>query len=220
MKVKILMSGPIRPSIENVIQNIQSLREQLEDCEVYLLTWKGNNLENIKPHVDYLFEISEPSDEFIKKHVTGRTKQQRELNGQIESWTSSIYKMTHGVRMLCELSNCKDDDIVIRIRTDSIFSFHPNVLKNLINTVGNTYTVRNRKSSGCGLDDWFAITKFKNLRDVWTILDYNKEVQSSWNAEDLIFSRVKHYNIPIRYFDTSIVDCYIIRDNNFKHYFD
>jgi len=220
MKVKVFMSGPLRPNVQSVINNIQSIKSQLKNCEIYLLTWAGQSTENIRDYVDYFFEVQEPSLEFINKHVTARTKQQRELNGQLESWTYSIYKMVQGVRLLCELSDCKEEDVVIRIRTDSFFLFKPGILQQLVENVENKYIVRNRKSSGCGFDDWFGITKFKNLRDIWTILDYNQNIYSAWNAEGLIFSRLKQYNIPIHFFDTSIVDCYLLRDNDFKHYYE
>lgn len=219
MTTHIFMTGPIRPTEEDVIYNIKKLRSQLNNSKVYLLTWRGQLTEKIRSHVDCSFEISEPSDQFIYKHVTERTKQQKQLKNEIECWTLSIYKMIHGVQMLCELSDCKDDDTIIRIRTDSIFSFKDGYLQHLVDTVGNTYTVRNRKIGGYEFDDWFAITKFINLRDVWTILDYNQTVAASWNAEGIINSQVKKYNIPIRFFDSSVVDCYIIRENGFKHYF-
>jgi hypothetical protein len=220
MTVKVLMSGPIRPTSADVLHNIELLRSQLSDCKVYLLTWRGQLTDEIRSHVDHAFEITEPSDSFVYGHVTARTIQQQQLGDQLESWTTSIYKMIHGVRMLCELVDCDDEDVVIRIRTDSIFSFKPGHLQHLVDTVGNTYTARNRKTSGCGVDDWFVITRFKHLRNVWTILDYNQTISSSWNAEGIIHSQIQTHAIPIRFFDTSVVDCYILRPNGFKHYYD
>lgn len=218
--MKVLMSGPIRPDVYSVLEVIRSVKRQFHPTLFFLTTWEGQLTDDIRKEVDHSFEIPEPSNEFILRNVVSRTRQQRELYGQLETWTFSMYKMVKGVQEVCKIARqyCHDDDLVIRIRTDSIFSFHSSYIQTMCNEAKHKYVVRNRKTSGVGFDDWFAITTFKALSDAWTFDDYNKSVEAAWNAEDLIYSNIKKKRIPVFFMDDSQLECYILRPNGQRNY--
>lgn len=213
--MKILMSGPIRPSEDAVLEVIQSLRRQFVECVIFLSTWKSHTTSRIRNAVDYYDEINEPSNEHISDIVVERTYQQQQLglSDETPGCKYSLYKMIRGVENVCKLASLHvaDSDIVMRIRTDSMFLFEPNYIETLPT---DSYIARN----GMGFD-WFCITTFANLKSVWcfsTPEEYNKCVKESWNPEDMIFRRVK---IPIVYLNKSLCESYIIREGGFKHYY-
>lgn len=216
--MKILMSGPIRPSEDAVIEVIQTLRRQFPMSTIFLSTWTSSTTSRVKNMVDYFFEIPEPRNEDINRHVTAQTYQQRDL-GQPDNAPGckySLYKMVHGVEQVCKNAApyVQDSDIVMRIRTDSVFLFQPEYLQTLLPHAANTYIAR--KGSGF---DWIGITTFANLKRIWcfsSLEDYNTCVSRAWNPEDLILRRV---TIPLLYLDASMVEYYILRDNGFKHYY-
>ena len=211
MPVNIFVSGPIRPTSGDVVGVINTLRGSIPNSKVFLCTWKGQVTREVRSAVDYAWEVEEPSIQFIQQTVTARTRQQRELHPELEKWTYSIYRMFEGVRILCELARpyCDDEDVTIRIRTDAFFFFEGDYLKQLIESAEDFYTVRNRKTSGSGFDDWFAIAKYKHIRRAWTIEDYNKALEEAWNAEDILLRSVKKWDIPIRFMDYNRVYCFI-----------
>lgn len=213
----ILISGPIRPSEEHVCEVIRTIKSQIPNCVIFFLTWK-NNCSSVKNEVNFYYEIDEPTDEYILEHIQARTIQQRELNfpDNVPCAKIPTYKMIYGVQKLCELasSHIRDDDIVMRLRTDSIFKFDNKYLNELIELSRNSYIAK----EGSGFD-WFALTTFSTLKQVWifkTIEEYNKFVSNCWNPEDIIKRRVP---VPISVINTKLVDCYILRNNGYKHYF-
>lgn len=215
MPVKILMSGPIRPTPEDVRNTLIHVKTQFPGAEVYLCTWKGQLTPEIERMVDFAYEIPEPTEAEIDSIVSAKTIQQRQLAPRIDHWTYSMHRMIHGVKSLCEFASSTIDtnDIVVRIRTDTPFLFDPDYLKSILDSVGNEYIIQNRKTGGVGFDDWFAITRFKILRESWTFNDYNTSVSAAWNAEDLVRRNVR---VPIRFLDSSKFDCYINRPDSQK----
>lgn len=214
--IKILISGPIRPSEDAVISIIKAVRDQIPNSCIFLSTWGGQLTDKIRNAVDFAGETPEPTEQFIQKMVSARTRQQRALGTQLEGWTYTIFKMIYGVQCVCDLArpHVNDTDIAIRIRTDSMFQFHPDYLQSLLANSSKAYIAK----KGDGFD-WFAITPYSVLRSVWyfsNIQEYNTTVERSWNAESIIQSRVP---VPIEYLDPLKVDAYIIRENGRKHYF-
>lgn len=220
MTVNIFMSGPIRPTPDVVLDVVKTLKQKIPKCRTFLCTWKGQLTPTLKDHFDYSWEIPEPSVQFIQQKVTSRTRQQRELHPQLEEWTFNIYRMVEGVSRLCDLARpyCNDDDIVIRIRTDTFFLFEDGYLETLLSSVDDFYTVRNRKSSGAGFDDWFGIANYKIMRKAWEFNNYNESVQNAWNAEDLVYRNIKQQNISVRFMDYDKVKCFIRRSDTFDNY--
>jgi len=214
--VKILISGPIRPSEQSVLSVVKTIRDQIPNCSVFLSTWSGQLTDTIRRTVDFFSEMPEPTDAFIQKMIHARTRQQVKLGAELDGWTYNIYKMFYGVHCVCELARpyVEDTDIVIRIRTDSVFRFHPDYLRSLLANAGNAYITK----KGDGLD-WFALTTFDVLWRTWcfpSIEEYNETVARAWNAEDVVKLRIP---VPIYHLDPGKVDMYILRENGRKHYF-
>jgi hypothetical protein len=217
MPIYIAMSGPVRPSEVDVLSVINSMRRQTPNSRICLCTWKGQLTEAIQSACDLAKEIPEPTEEYIDSLVYAKTLQQRELAPQIDRWTYSIYKMIYGVQSVCEMIRpyVSDDDIVIRIRTDSMFEFQPEYLQSLLTGDTNRYIAKQNDGF-----DWFAITTFSTLWNTWyfsSIQEYNEAVNRAWNSEAVIISRVP---VPIQHLDRKLVDMYIIRENGQKQYFD
>lgn len=218
MPVKILMSGPIRPSEEAVLEVIQSLRRQFPDCVIFLSTWESQNASHVKGAVDYYVELPEPKNEDIANVVTQRTRQQRELglSDETPGCKYALYKMLYGVETVCKFATpfIQNSDIVMRIRTDSMFLFSPGYVETLLSHANDSYIAR----KGDGFD-WFCITTFAHLKRIWcfsSLNEYNNSVYNAWNPEDVIRRRV---HIPIVYLDPSMSEYYIIRENGRKHYY-
>lgn len=218
MKLNVLISGPIRPSEEYVCEVIRTIKQQIPSSRIFLLTWK-TDCPSVKKEVDYFFEVDEPSDTDIVQYIHGRTIQQRQLGLPDDVPCSKIptYKMVYGVQCLCEKASpyIQNDEKVMRLRTDSIFKFDPEYLRELLSLDGNQYVTKH----GSGFD-WFTITTFEIFKQVWcfkSIDEYNKFVNESWNPEDIIKRRI---HVPIVLLQNNLVDCYILRINGKKHYYD
>lgn len=214
----ILMSGPIRPSPEDVLTVVLTLRAQLPNARIVLGTWSGSPIPNeLREAVDLLVEVPEPTKEEIDAIVTTKTRQQRRMQPQLDGSTYTTYKMIYGVRTLCEsvASTLSGDAIVMRIRTDTPFFFAPGALEREIARLENDYVIRWRKSDGPFFDDWFALTRFRILQETWTFDDYNASLDAAWNPEDLIHRNLR---APLRWFQQNDLECYILRPNGETNY--
>ncbi len=216
MTPHILMSGPIRPSEAAVIEVITSIRTQFPSSKIFLSTWTDS--EAVRANVDYYQVVPEPTNREILQRVHARTIQQRQLNlsDDTPGCTFSLYKMMLGVQNVCSLAqpHIQDTDKVIRIRTDSVFLFDPAYLAGLLSSGDDDYIAK----KGDGFD-WIAITSFANLKRTWCFQsseEYNREVNLSWNPENLIARRIR---VPVRFLDPEKVDMYILRENGRKHYY-
>jgi hypothetical protein len=214
MPTNILMSGPIRPSEDAVLEVIDVLRKQIPDSRIFLATWSESDA--VRAKVDVYQAFPEPSNDEILRIVTGKTRQHRLLNLPDAHWSVNPYKMFRGVNHVCDLAMpfVSESDTVIRIRTDCIIRFDREYLQELLTSPHNDYVVKH----GDGLD-WFAITRFSNLLQTWdlrNIDDYNREIELAWNTEDLVRFRVP---VPIRRLDPTRTDTYILRAGGVKHYF-
>lgn len=216
MTTNVLMSGPVRPSEEAVLEVIESIRRQLPNSRIFLSTWTLSPV--LRSKVDFYQSVPEPQYDEIQRSVTQRTIQQTQLGlpDATPGCKISLYKMMYGVQCVCDLAkpHLKDSDKVIRIRTDSMFIFEPDYLAELLASEQDEYIAK----KGDGFD-WFAMTSFSNLKRTWcfeTLQEYNKEVSLSWNPENLIARRVR---VPVRFLEPSQVETYIIRENGRKHYY-
>lgn len=211
----VLMSGPIRPSVEAVLSVIASVRKQFPSARLYLSTW--TDAPAIRAAVDVYSWTPEPSTEDIQRAVRVRTVQHEQLNlpDDTPGGKLALYKMIYGVQCVCLLaSDLTDTDRVVRIRTDSIVDIAPDYLPELLALPPTTYITKR----GDGLD-WFALTTFATLKRTWMFpsLDaYTRAVETAWNPESLISRRIP---TPIVYLDPTRVDTYILRDGGRKHYY-
>ncbi len=216
MPVSILMSGPIRPSEDAVLDVIQSVRSQFPGCKIFLSTWTDS--EEVRKAVDVYQAVPEPKEEDVCRAITARTIQQRQLNlsDTTPGCKVSTYRMFYGVESVCKLAApyLQPDSKVVRIRTDSMFEFDPEYLASLIALPADTYVAQ----EGNGFD-FFALTTFKHLLTTWiypNLQVYNAHIYSSWNPEQAVYRRVP---VQVHYLDATKVRIYILRENKRKHYF-
>jgi hypothetical protein len=220
MTVKLLISGPIRPSVADVLDIVQTIKRQVPDSEIFLSTWTTDqDVSVLKANVDHYIEHPEPSDTDVLRMVTARSKQQYTEAGAV-NFTFPMFKMVLGIRLLIEYANTRiqPTDTVIRIRTDSMFLIEPSYLAGILKSVGDRYYVRNRVTSGANFDDWFAITSFRVFKRVWyipTLAEYNALIQSSWNIETLLKTRASEF---MHYLDDTKIECYLRRANGDRNY--
>lgn len=215
MVTSILMSGPIRPDEATVLQVIASLRRQVPDSRIYLSTWTESPA--VRAAVDVYQAVPEPTDAEIRRAVTTRTRQHAELNlpDTTPGGVLSIYRMLYGVQLVCSLAApfLSDSDRVLRIRTDSIVEIDPAYLRSLLESPP-AYLAK----KGDGFD-WFALTTFGILKQVWCFPDlqtFNRELARAWNPESLVARRVP---CAVTYLDPSRTEAYILREGGRKHYY-
>jgi hypothetical protein len=238
-KINILMSGPLRPNPETVIQNILKLRNKFNNCNIVLSTWTSyrsggsfdghrddedplieisvEDIEKIRNVVDELIISDEPTNQEIALKIKARTKQQRTLPDS-DLWsklsTVNIYKMFYGIKKMVEFIDFKNllypDDIVIRCRTDLFTNLNLNIEELDL----NYYYLINRIGSGVEFDDCFSISNFSNFKKVWYIVDdeiYQQYIEKSWNAEDVVKNRVLDNQLSYKYLEAK--EYYIIRND-------
>ena len=214
MTINILVSGPIRPDEDSVIQVLETIRSQLPDSRIFFVSWSHS--QRIQDIVHVYQVLAEPTTDEITRIVTARTIQQRQLglSDDIPGCAFSTFKMFYGVQKVCELASpyLTDSDIVFRIRTDSVLKTTAGYIEDLAKS--NSYVAKR----GDGFD-WFALTTFGTFKKVWCFKDhaeYNDNISNSWNPEDSVLRRI---SIPILYFDPTKVECYILREGGRKHYY-
>lgn len=199
--IHLLITGPIRPSLEFVIFNLNNIKSKFKNTITHLLYWDTNNesdVEQLKKHVDHLYAVKEPDDNEIIKQITNRTGQQNALK-TIEHWTSRIYKMFYGIRKIVDFYNFKEDDIIVRIRTDLYFEHVNDIEEIFSNITPNSYYFCPRKCGGNSCD-WFGLSDFTTFKKIWYYKDdtsYNNAIGKSWNAEKVLTDNAKTYNINL-----------------------
>lgn len=222
-KINLFISGPIRPSCDDVIKVISNLKNQFPNSIIFFSTWKSNP-ENIKikEFVNYFIETEEPTDEFIYNNITNKTKQQLS-QPDLYKWTLSFYKMFYGLKRIFDFINeskiqIGDNELCLRIRSDIIIEFNNGYINTIINNMTNQYFVDNRRNSGVSFDDCFCITDFSNMKKVWyyeNIMKLNDDLKLSWNIEDLVKRKVTKENIDILYVDKNYLkNFFVLRNNN------
>ena len=210
------MSGPIRPSIAEVLLSIRTLRSQLPPCKIWLSTWETSEpLDVLRAEVDVLLVNPEPQnvDSFFK----ARTRQMRELPNETKGWSANVFKMFTGVENIFKVASCANDDIVIRIRTDVFFKCDPEYLLFLLEAAKNGYVARSDKC-----DDWFGIGTYPTIKNIWCwrdLAELETTMNRSWNTENIIYNKTLLHNIPVVKMDPSKVDICVLRAGAFKHYY-
>ena len=206
------MSGPLRPTAEDVLVALRTLKAALPPCKVWLSTWTDVP-DTLRAEVDVVIVNPEPV-----VTTRARTRQMRKDPSSIAVLLDGLVKMIKGVEHILKVADCAPDDLVIRIRTDMHTTFSPGYLAELLEAAKRSYVVRKRTSSGIGFDDWFGITTFANMKQVWSFPDLDASMKEAWNGEDLIYRKVKN-RIPITFIQEDKINCYILRPGGFKHYF-
>ena len=114
MKVYILISGPLRPTVDTTLYCIENIKEQFPDATLYLSTWSGQeNIEKVRNIVDYYIETDEPTPD--------------ELSNKFNNFSHVAFhnyqRMFVGINRLFDFIDDRklidEKDIVIRLRTDA-----------------------------------------------------------------------------------------------------
>lgn len=198
MKIKVFISGLIRVPIQRILE----ILKEWEGYEIYMFTWTGHpHKEILVKSVTQYFE----QDTFVAP-VTSFTKQMT-TREDATFQMGRFYRLFYGIRYLYDRVQCEDDDIIIRIRTDTLYQFDKEYLKQQIKTIGDDYMARENHFGGPDaiIEDWFGIGKYKIMKKIWcfdSIDDYNNDMSSSWNTECVIRKRAERYS-KIRYIDQS-----------------
>jgi hypothetical protein len=212
----VFMSGPIRPSISEVLTCLRTLKAELPPCKIWLSTWEtGASLDELKAEVDVLIVNPEPQN--VESFFTAKTRQMRDVPAETKGWSANVFKMFVGVENIFKIASCAQDDIVIRTRTDVFFKTDPEYMASLLESATAGYVAR---SETC--DDWFGIGTYAAIKNIWCWRDLNEletTMNRSWNAENIIYNKARMHNIPVIKMDPSKIDICILRTGGFKHYY-
>jgi hypothetical protein len=220
--MNIFLTGPLRPNIDSFFLNLENIRKNFPGCQIFLSTWKyiedvlisEVEVQKLKDAVEYLLILDEPKNEEVNNLVKSKTIQQSSLPSD-DAFnilaTYNIYKMFFAIKKLVEYVEqkklLKDDDFVVRYRTDLYLDLGVNKISDI-----NTYYLYNRDSNN-SFDDWFSVSSYNNFKKVWhfkNLEEYETYLSKSWNAEDIIRNKILDNKINHSYLD--INEAYLIRD--------
>jgi hypothetical protein len=216
----VFISGPIRPSLNDVLLCIRTLKSQLPPCKIWFSTWETSEpLDLLRAEVDTLIVNREPI--FLSK---AKTWEARAYPNTTDGVTARTFKMFVGIENIFKVAQCAPDDIVIRFRSDLLANFAPGYLQQLIEAGSNGYVTRKRKTSVVEFDDWFAVTTYTNMRNVWChyggIQDFEDNMNRSHNAEDMVKRRAEKHGLHILQIDEKQIDFALCRANNERYRLD
>ena len=221
MTIRIFITGLIRPHASNVIEVIQTIRSQMPDAITYMCTWTNQDVSLINEHVDHCIQIEEPDIEKVRSQITATTLTDNKPDCATLGWPYLTYRMFTPVNALIDYVQPWDHDIIVRIRSDTIFQFDSNHLANLLEEAKTSYVYRNSPSSGVSFSDWFAIANARDFKKGWyfqTMNEYNAMLQDTWNTEDVIRRRLLKEGVRLVQIDETKLHCYIIRPGPKKEY--
>jgi hypothetical protein len=214
----LFISGPIRPSLNDVLTCVRTIKSQLPPCKVWFSTWSTQiSLDELRAEVDVLIVIPEPT--VIPATTTLEGRDYPHLTTGVNA---RIYKMFSGIENIFTVAPCSPDDIVIRFRSDMLANFTPGFLNKLLEAAKYGYVVRKRaETSVCDFDDCFAISTYKNMKNVWcfrTLGEFEDHMSHSHNAEHMVKRKVLQHSIPILYLDETKIDFCLLRAGDKKYY--
>jgi hypothetical protein len=211
----VFMSGPIRPSVAEVLLSVRTLKSQLPPSKIWLSTWETTEpLDELRSEVDVLLVNPEPRG---AESFGGRTRQMRELPNETKGWAANVFKMFTGVENIFRIASCANNDIVIRVRTDVFFTCDPEYLPSLLEAAKTSYVARSDKC-----DDWFGIGTYAAIKNIWCwrdLAELETTMNRSWNTENIIYNKALLHAIPVLKMDPSKIDICILRAGAFKHYY-
>lgn len=209
----VFISGPIRPSLSEVLLCVRTLKAQLPPCKIWFSTWEtGESLDTLRAEVDVLIVNPEPI--FMSK---AKTWEARAFPNTTDGNTARTFKMFVGVENIFKVAQCAPDDIVIRFRSDLLASFAPGYLQRLLHIGRYGYVTRKRQTSVVGFDDWFGIATYTNMRNVWChhggLPEFEENMNASHNAEDMVKRRAHKHGLRIFQIDEKHIDFALCRAN-------
>lgn len=201
--IHILISGPIRPSINYLNHLIKIIKSFINfETKLYLCYWNEININNnLIKNIDYFFPEIEPNNDFLFQIIKSRTIQQQQ--SKLEDWTPRMFKMFYGIKLMIDNINFNklihNNDIILRVRTDLfIDSCVISSLHQLLNNINSNSYYLCPRMSGNNSCDWFGISTFEIFKKIWyfnNINEYNKIIQNVYNAESIIKYKSNLLNI-------------------------
>lgn len=215
----VFISGPIRPSLNDVLLCLRTLKSQLPPCKIWFSTWEtAESLDTLRTEVDML--IVNPEPVFRSK---AKTFEARAYPNTPDGFNSRTFKMFVGIENIFKVADCAPDDIVIRFRSDLLATFTPGYLEQFIEGGKYGYVTRKRVTSLVGFDDWFAISTYTNMRNVWchgSFQEFEDNMNASHNAEDMVKRRAEKHGLRILQIDEKKIDFALCRPENGRYRLD
>lgn len=216
----VFISGPIRPSLNDIMVCLRTLKAQLPPCKIWFSTWEtSESLDTLRAEVDVLIVNPEPI--FRSK---AKTFEARPYPNSANGFNCRTFKMFVGVENIFKVAQCAPDDIVIRFRSDLLANFASGYLSQLIEGGKHGYVTRRRRTSIVGFDDWFGIATYTNMRNVWChpggLPEFEENMNASHNAEDMVKRRAEKHGLHILQIDEKQIDFALCRANNGRYRLD
>lgn len=216
MTVRIFISGPIRPTEESVRRVILSIRSAFPDAITYLFTWKSEkDTAVLQTEVDHYLEEEEPDAQTIMNSFKNVPYF---VNGSL--WPAHCYKMMYGVNKLCEYANPDEEDVIVRIRTDSMIYFKTQtIVREILDGSKFGYLAWFSSSSGRDVffNDWFACAQYKYFKYGWrvsSIEDFDQMFAFKYNPEHVVKTNLLKAGVRIYPIDMRYVTSYILREKD------
>jgi hypothetical protein len=193
MKVNILISGPLRPTVDTTLYCIENIKEQFPEATLYLSTWSGQeHIERVKNIVDYYIETDEPTPNELSSNKFNNFSHVSFYNYQ---------RMFIGINRLFDFIDAgkliDEKDIVIRLRTDAFVKIEENTIDIIkITDFSNLYLLNLRHTSGVKFCDWFGISSYRNMKLTW------KYFEPHYNPESILKTNLEKNNVEFKYFET------------------
>jgi hypothetical protein len=215
----VFISGPIRPSLNDVLLCLRTLKAQVPPCKIWFSTWETSEpLDSLRAEVDELIISPEP---IFRSNA--KTFEARAYPNTTDGSSARTFKMFAGIENIFKVAQCARDDIVIRFRSDLLATFNTGYLQQLIEGGKYGYVTRRRKTSVIDLDDWFAITTYTNMKNVWcyrNLAEFEENMNASHNPEDMVKRKVELHGLRVLQIDESKIDFALCRGENVRYRLD
>lgn len=187
MKLAVLFRGPMRPNIQQVLENAQLTIDELtaagHDVTSFLATWSTHETASIQDlvsqkHFDHCIISDEPDIKLVNSYVHRQTA----LNGH--GTVYNIWKMyTQSKYAIDQIVQTESYDRIIHSRTDIRVNFG-NHLDTWLES-SSTYYVRPRCDAAWWYNDTVGVTTPIIMQRVW-----------NWNSYEELGQRIDKVTIP------------------------
>jgi hypothetical protein len=203
MPIHVLVTGPIRPSLEGVLNLHSQAKRYFPGCVTHLVYWSTTDSDHatLTKTFDHVNTYPEPSQSFIDSVAPVPTMQHRQEPGRLKQAHYNTYKQALGAGYMTQKTNITDSEVVVRLRTDAyLFDVNDQALSSFIDEMSPSvyYTIPRPVSSGNGICDSFAISTFGVYKKVWGMdnATYSAVCAKSWNPENMVRSYMEMINVP------------------------
>lgn len=174
MPVHVLVTGPIRPSLNSVLNLHSQAKRYFPGCTTHLVYWTSTPGDHdiLINTFDHVYDFKEPSDSYIDSVADCNTIQTRQQPERLGRTKYNIFKALFASRLMIGAVDISDSDIVVKLRTDCyLFDVDKTALSSLVESVEPEvyYTIPRPFSAANGVCDIFGIALFGTFKKVWNI---------------------------------------------------